>query len=309
MRAWGRKRRTSARARKQASTGLDSTRSRLVTRREREGGFPARSLGWRKQQSRASAWHAFFARWPTNGSCGILLAMPEESDEPVERRAVQPSSRVCPRCGSEASENDYCSTCDLHLAAEPELPTRLEWEQAHGDPKAEATLPVDRAEHSASPHAGSIRSVPPSAESAEPHTRVCPDCGSPAGAQAFCASCGRNLTTVERLPTRAEWELADTSAGPTAAPFGQAGGGSAQAASAPQVPRSEASQPRGDAAPSRVAVTQQHVVTGAGKGGAAKKSGGVGLVVIIILQSCAYGWNRSSPTGTCAGLRLRTFTT
>ena len=38
--------------------------------------------------------------------------------------------------------------------------------------------------------------------------RVCPDCGVPAGSQPFCASCGRNLTTVERLPTRDEWERA-----------------------------------------------------------------------------------------------------
>lgn len=34
---------------------------------------------------------------------------------------------------------------------------------------------------------------------------MCPDCGSPAGSQPFCASCGRNLSMIERLPTRAEW--------------------------------------------------------------------------------------------------------
>jgi hypothetical protein len=39
-----------------------------------------------------------------------------------------------------------------------------------------------------------------------PEIRVCPDCGSPAGAQPFCASCGRNLSMTERLPTREEWE-------------------------------------------------------------------------------------------------------
>jgi hypothetical protein len=38
--------------------------------------------------------------------------------------------------------------------------------------------------------------------------RVCPDCGEGAGAQAFCAACGKNLSTVERLPSRAEWEAA-----------------------------------------------------------------------------------------------------
>jgi hypothetical protein len=36
--------------------------------------------------------------------------------------------------------------------------------------------------------------------------RVCPFCGEPPGAGVFCAACGRNLSAVERLPTRAEWE-------------------------------------------------------------------------------------------------------
>ena len=35
---------------------------------------------------------------------------------------------------------------------------------------------------------------------------MCPDCGGDAGTQPFCAACGRNLTQVERLPTRSEWE-------------------------------------------------------------------------------------------------------
>jgi hypothetical protein len=36
--------------------------------------------------------------------------------------------------------------------------------------------------------------------------RVCPHCGEPPGG-VFCAACGRNLASVERLPTRAEWEV------------------------------------------------------------------------------------------------------
>lgn len=40
----------------------------------------------------------------------------------------------------------------------------------------------------------------------EPHAFVCPTCGQPAGAQPFCASCGRNLAAVDRLPTRVEWQ-------------------------------------------------------------------------------------------------------
>jgi hypothetical protein len=37
--------------------------------------------------------------------------------------------------------------------------------------------------------------------------RVCPHCGEPPGDGVFCAACGRNLAAVERLPTRAEWEV------------------------------------------------------------------------------------------------------
>ncbi|HEY7622144.1 MAG TPA: hypothetical protein VH834_20405 [Solirubrobacteraceae bacterium] len=36
--------------------------------------------------------------------------------------------------------------------------------------------------------------------------RVCPFCGEPPGAGVFCAACGRNLSSVEQLPTRADWE-------------------------------------------------------------------------------------------------------
>lgn len=38
--------------------------------------------------------------------------------------------------------------------------------------------------------------------------RVCPHCGEPPGEGVFCAACGRNLASVDRLPTRAEWEVA-----------------------------------------------------------------------------------------------------
>jgi len=39
----------------------------------------------------------------------------------------------------------------------------------------------------------------------DPSTRVCPFCGALPGAGVFCASCGRNLAAVDRLPTLAEW--------------------------------------------------------------------------------------------------------
>jgi hypothetical protein len=38
--------------------------------------------------------------------------------------------------------------------------------------------------------------------------RVCPHCGEPPGDGVFCSACGRNLAAVDRLPTRAEWEVA-----------------------------------------------------------------------------------------------------
>src|SRR4051812_3966920 len=38
--------------------------------------------------------------------------------------------------------------------------------------------------------------------------RVCPFCGEPPGAGVFCEACGRNLSAVDQLPTRAEWEAA-----------------------------------------------------------------------------------------------------
>jgi hypothetical protein len=36
--------------------------------------------------------------------------------------------------------------------------------------------------------------------------RVCPFCGQRPGVGVFCDACGRNLSTVEQLPTRVEWE-------------------------------------------------------------------------------------------------------
>jgi hypothetical protein len=46
--------------------------------------------------------------------------------------------------------------------------------------------------------------------------RVCPFCGEPPGPGVFCESCGRNLSAVEQLPTREEWEASAASsvAGP-----------------------------------------------------------------------------------------------
>jgi hypothetical protein len=43
--------------------------------------------------------------------------------------------------------------------------------------------------------------------------RVCPFCGEPPGPGVFCASCGRNLAAVERLPTRSAWVAQQETAG------------------------------------------------------------------------------------------------
>jgi hypothetical protein len=40
--------------------------------------------------------------------------------------------------------------------------------------------------------------------------RVCPHCGEPPGGGVFCEACGRNLSGVEQLPTREEWEAEHT---------------------------------------------------------------------------------------------------
>jgi hypothetical protein len=42
--------------------------------------------------------------------------------------------------------------------------------------------------------------------------RVCPFCGERPGEGTFCAACGRNLSAIARLPTRAEWESDETAA-------------------------------------------------------------------------------------------------
>jgi hypothetical protein len=46
--------------------------------------------------------------------------------------------------------------------------------------------------------------------------RVCPHCGEPPGAGVFCEACGRNLSAVERLPTRAQWDGEHGAASPPA---------------------------------------------------------------------------------------------
>lgn len=54
---------------------------------------------------------------------------------------VEPDTRVCPRCGEVAAENEYCSTCGLHLFEQAELPTRRQWEERKTSAEPQAALP------------------------------------------------------------------------------------------------------------------------------------------------------------------------
>jgi len=49
---------------------------------------------------------------------------------------------VCPRCGTDAGENPYCASCGLHIAVEPELPTRASWRGAPSAAPPTATIPA-----------------------------------------------------------------------------------------------------------------------------------------------------------------------
>jgi hypothetical protein len=53
------------------------------------------------------------------------------------------------------------------------------------------------------------------------HERVCPFCGEPPGPGVFCAACGRNLSSVDQLPTRAEWEAAQPAASADGRPLAE----------------------------------------------------------------------------------------
>lgn len=55
---------------------------------------------------------------------------------------TDPSTRVCPRCGSEDTQHQYCGSCGLHLIEQPELPTRAEWEERQAAPAPEPAPPA-----------------------------------------------------------------------------------------------------------------------------------------------------------------------
>ena len=68
---------------------------------------------------------------------------------------IDPSTRVCPRCGEAAGEEEYCQTCGLHLAVQPELPTAADWRSASQSHGPGAVGPIE-----ASGETGGDRSQP-----------------------------------------------------------------------------------------------------------------------------------------------------
>ena len=105
--------------------------------------------------------------------------------------------------------------------------------RARRGPRRRRDAPHHRAAARAGPRlAPGTRAAPADRISGmEPTTRVCPICGEPPGDGVFCAACGRNLTAVDRLPTRAEWEAAGE-AGADVGAVDAAGGGGAGAGDA-----------------------------------------------------------------------------
>jgi hypothetical protein len=81
------------------------------------------------------------------GTVALCLRLDEHSTaQPEGEPSAQDRSghkRVCPRCGEEAKEHQYCSECGLHLWEQPELPTRETWEAGHAR-SSDAESPTTR---------------------------------------------------------------------------------------------------------------------------------------------------------------------
>lgn len=56
----------------------------------------------------------------------------------------EPATRVCPRCGREAGEHEYCQMCGLHLTEQPELPTRRQWEDGQAQDRTQGARAPSR---------------------------------------------------------------------------------------------------------------------------------------------------------------------
>lgn len=102
---------------------------------------------------------------------------------------IDPSTLVCPHCGTPAAEHRFCAQCGLELVRERELPTRARWEEGVFTPTP------SRAEGEPTPATVPANSL------------VCPRCGTPAVEHRFCGQCGLELFREPELPTRERWEI------------------------------------------------------------------------------------------------------
>jgi hypothetical protein len=70
---------------------------------------------------------------------------------------IADQTRVCPECGTAAGSADRCTSCGLHIAALPELPTQAEWLTRRAGLRRPATVTEAQAPASATSPAPSIR--------------------------------------------------------------------------------------------------------------------------------------------------------
>ncbi len=80
------------------------------------------------------------------------------SDDPP----TEATTRVCPRCGEPAGQQEYCLTCGLHLADQDELPTRETWAHREAPPLVPGQQSASHASFSVSADPQSPRPLNPS---------------------------------------------------------------------------------------------------------------------------------------------------
>lgn len=76
---------------------------------------------------------------------------------------AEADERVCPRCGTPADHNAYCSECGFDLSAQEELPTHRQWIEERREPTGETTP-----SGTDSPSGGGAAPPPPSAKAGRP---------------------------------------------------------------------------------------------------------------------------------------------
>lgn len=75
------------------------------------------------------------------------------ADAPTQAMSVEErdADLVCPRCGHGIVDSPYCAQCGLHVAVEPDVPTRAAWRASQKEAPTEAASPpkADRPKRSA----------------------------------------------------------------------------------------------------------------------------------------------------------------